>query len=265
MKKQKLKPNWNNIIKLVSGTMLIAMIITVVIVSCQHTKAVEVEEEPAAEVNLDCYKYIEDIPLPEEFQTYINKVAKSYEIDPLIVFSIIAKESDYDTKAIGDNGDSEGLMQVQRQHHEERMERLGCTDLFDPYKNVLVGVDYLSELLTKYGDMEMALIAYNAGAKGADEDYFSKGVYSNEYSQEVLEQSEIFDEGAILVFHRTDDPVADFERYDAEQEAELEKMPVCTNCLERIQDGYLFDIEGELYCEECAYELFRKDTADYIK
>ena len=156
-------------------------------------------------------------------------------------------------------------MQVQRKHHEKRMERLGCTDLFDPYKNVLVGIDYLSELLTKYGDMEMALIAYNAGEKGADKDYFSKGVYTNEYSQEVLEQSEIYDEGAILVFYRTDDPAADFERYDAEQEAELEKMPVCTNCLERIQDGYLFDIEGELYCEECAYELFRKDTADYIE
>ena len=262
MKKRRL--NWNNIIKLVSGTMLIAMIITVVAMSCQHTEAIEVEEEPVTEVNLDCYKYIEDIPLPEEFQTYINKVAKSYEIDPVIVFSIIENESDYDTNAIGDNGDSEGLMQVQRQHHEERMARLGVTDLFDPYGNVLVGVDYLAELLTKYGDMEMALIGYNAGPNGADEDYFSKGVYSNEYSQAVLEQSEIFDKGALLVFYRTDDPVKDAERYDAEQEAELDKMPKCSHCKEPIQDGYLFDIEDTLYCKECAYELFRKDTADYI-
>lgn len=259
----KKKLRWDNIIKIVSGTMLIAMIITVVAVSCQHTEAV-VEEEPVTEMQLYCYKYIEDIPLPEEFQTYINKVAKSYEIDPVIVFSIIAKESDYDTTAIGDNGDSEGLMQVQRKHHEERMERLGCTDLFDPYKNVLVGVDYLSELLTKYGDMEMALIAYNAGPKGANEDYFSKGIYSNEYSQAVLEQSEIYDEGAILVFYRTDDPVKDAERNEERKEAELQKMPKCSYCKEHIQDGYLFDIEGELYCEECAYELFRKDTADYI-
>lgn len=259
MKRRKLKPH----IKLVSGLILITVAIVLTVVSCQHTKAVEVE--PAKEVNLDCYKYIEDIPFPEEFQTYINKVAKSYEIDPLIVFSMIEKESAYDTTAVSDNGDSEGLMQVQRKHHEERMERLGATDLFDPYKNVLVGVDYLSELLTKYGDMEMALIAYNAGAKGANEDYFSKGIYSNEYSQAVLEQSEIYDEGAILVFYRTDDPVADFEKHDAEQEAELEKMPVCTNCLEHIQGGYLFDIEGEIYCEECAYELFRKDTVDYIE
>lgn len=261
MKKRRL--NWNNIIKLVSGTMLIAMIITLVIVSCQHTEAVE--EEPATAVNLDCYKYIEDIPLPVEFQTYINKVAKSYEIDPLIVFSMIEKESAYDTTAVSDNGNSEGLMQIQRQHHEERMARLGVTDLFDPYENVLVGVDYLAELLTEYGDMGMALTAYNAGPTGANEYYFSNGIYANEYAESVLEQSEIFDEGAILVFYRTDDPVKDAERYDAEQEAELEKMPKCSHCGEYIQDGYLFDIEDELFCEECAYELFRKDAADYVE
>ena len=261
MKKRRL--NWHNIFKLVSGTMLIAMIITITVMSCQHTEAVEVE--PTTEMQLECYKYIEDIPLPEEFQTYINKVAKSYEIDPVIVFSIIEKESDYDTTAIGDDGDSEGLMQVQRKHHEERMARLGVTDLFDPYENVLVGVDYLSELLTKYGDMEMALIAYNAGATGANEDYFSKGVYSNGYSQAVLEQSEIFDEGAILVFYRIDDPERDFLRDDARKEKELEMMPACCECKEIIQDGYLFDLgDGEIYCEQCAFDLFRKDTADYI-
>ena len=260
MKKRRL--NWHNIIRYASGLILIITAIVLTVVSCQHTKAVEVE--PAAEVNLDCYKYIEDIPLSEEFQTSINKVAKSYEIDPLIVFSMIEKESAYETTAVSDNGDSEGLMQVQRKHHEERMDKLGATDLFDPYKNVLVGVDYLAELLTKYGDMEMALTAYNAGPSGADEHYFSKGVYANEYAEAVLKQSEIFDEGAILVSYRTDDPVADFDRYDAEQEAELQKMPKCSHCGEHIQDGYLFDIEDELFCEECAFELFRKDAGDYI-
>ena len=265
MKKRRL--NWYNIIRYASGLILITAAIVLVVVSCQHTQAVEVEEEQTettTEVKLDCFKYIEDIPLPEEFQTYINKVAKSYEIAPEIVFAMIEKESAYDTTEIGDGGDSEGLMQVQRQHHEKRMERLGVTDLFDPYGNVLVGVDYLAELIAEYGDMGMALTAYNAGPSGAYEYYFSEGIYANEYAEEVLEQSEIFDKGARLMFFRTDDPVADFERYDAEKEAELEKMPKCSNCGEPIQDGYLFDIEDTLYCEECAYELFRKDAGDYI-
>lgn len=266
MKKQKLKLNWNNIIRYASGLVIIASIITLVIVSCQHTEAVEEElTEAAAEIQLDCYKYIEDIPLPEEFQTYINKVAKSYEIDPVIVFAMIERESAYDTTEVGDNGDSEGLMQIQRQWHEERMARLGVTDLFDPYDNVLVGVDYLAELLTKYGDMGMALTAYNTGETGADEYYFSNGIYANEYAEEVLEKSEIFDKGARLMFFRTDDPVADFTRYDAEQEAELEKMPKCSECSEYIQDEHYYEINDEVVCEECLNQNYRESVEDYVE
>ena len=64
---------------------------------------------------------------------------------------------------------------------------------------------------------------------------------------------------------RSDNPERDQIRDDARKEAELKKMPKCSHCKEHIQDDYLFDIEGELYCEEHAHELFRKDTADYIE
>lgn len=63
---------------------------------------------------------------------------------------------------------------------------------------------------------------------------------------------------------RTDNPERDFLRHDARQEAELAKMPKCSHCNEPIQDDKLFDIEGELYCEEHAMELFRKDVMDYV-
>jgi SLT domain-containing protein len=238
-----------------------------IIASCQHTQAAEVEEEPTeatTEVQLECFKYVEDIPLPVEFQTYINKVAKSYEIAPEIVFSMIEKESAYDTTATSDNGDSEGLMQVQRKHHEERMSRLGCTDLFDPYKNVLVGVDYLAELLTHYeGNIEMALTAYNAGPSGAYEHYFSHGIEANEYAEAVIENSKKIEEGMVLVFYRTDNPVADFTRYDAEQQKELEKCPKCSECSEYIQDEHYYEINDEVVCEECLNQNFRKNTDDF--
>ena len=63
---------------------------------------------------------------------------------------------------------------------------------------------------------------------------------------------------------RTDDPERDFERYDAEQEAELEKMPVCSYCCQPIQDEKLCEIEGTLYCMECFEENFIKDVEDYV-
>lgn len=269
MKKKNKKLNWDFIIKNVSGLVLIAAALTLITVSCQHTQAAEVEEEPteaATEIQLDCFKYVEDIPLPEEFQTYINKVAKSYEIAPEIVFSMIEKESAYDTTAVSDNGDSEGLMQVQRKHHGPRMDKLGCTDLFDPYENVLVGVDYLAELLEHYdGNLEMALTAYNAGPSGAYEYYFSNGIYANEYAEAVIENSKKIDEGALLVFYRTDDPAADFDRFDAEQQKELEKCPKCSMCDEYIQDDYFYEINDEVVCEECINQNFRKLVEDYVE
>lgn len=56
-------------------------------------------------------------------------------------------------------------MQVQPRWHRERMERLGVTDLTDPYSNFLVGLDFLYELVGKY-ELEYALTAYNSGSPG---------------------------------------------------------------------------------------------------
>ena len=53
--------------------------------------------------------------------------------------------------------------------------------------------------------------------------------------------------------------------HDAEQSAWETKLPICDSCGERIQDDYLYDIDGELYCEECIIEHFRKPTEKYME
>ena len=63
----------------------------------------------------------------------------------------------------------------------------------------------------------------------------------------------------------SDDPVADFERYDAEQEEEREKLPICYECKEEIDDDYVWDIEGTLYCDKCIEKLYKKPIEDYIE
>ena len=55
-----------------------------------------------------------------------------------------------------------------------------------------------------------------------------------------------------------------WEHHDAEQERWLDKLPVCCLCNQSIQNERLFDIEGNLYHEECAEDEFRKWTEDYI-
>ena len=62
----------------------------------------------------------------------------------------------------------------------------------------------------------------------------------------------------------SDDPIADFNRYEADQEEQLDKLPKCDICGEPIQDDYLYDIYGDIFCEECLKDKFRKNTEDYI-
>lgn len=49
----------------------------------------------------------------------------------------------------------------------------------------------------------------------------------------------------------TDDPVADAERYAADQEAALELLPICSECGNHIQNEEAYCIGGILICKEC--------------
>ena len=49
----------------------------------------------------------------------------------------------------------------------------------------------------------------------------------------------------------SDDPLADFDRWDAEQNKRLEQLPVCADCDNPIQDEEAYYIHGEWICETC--------------
>ena len=57
----------------------------------------------------------------------------------------------------------------------------------------------------------------------------------------------------------SNDPIADFERYDAEQQKLLEKLPVCYCCDEPIQQEQAVRIDGFWYCDGCLDDM-REDT-----
>lgn len=151
-------------------------------------KAPEVQETKIKEDEIIYYQ----VPfgsLPEEIQEYTYEVCRRYEIPVEIVFAMMKRESKFDSKAVGDNGKSFGYMQIMKKWHEERMERLGVDDLMNPKENILVAVDYLSDLYKRYGDMTCALMAYNCGPSTAKK-LWDSGVKSTKYSEEVLRYSE---------------------------------------------------------------------------
>ena len=124
-----------------------------------------------------------DVPISEELQLHIIGEADKVGIDPAIVFAMARKESTYRTDAIGDGGNSLGLLQVQPRWHRARMEKLGCPNLLDPYQNVVVGIDYLCEMLNRYGDMEKALTAYNRGCYSGTVTQYAKTVLA--YAEQI--------------------------------------------------------------------------------
>lgn len=106
----------------------------------------------------------EDVPLDGDTQALLRAACEETGIPYELALAVIRQETEF-RNVTGDDGRSVGYMQVQRRWHEDRMARLGVTDLTDPYGNFRVGCDYLAELLGKY-TLEEALTAYNSGKPG---------------------------------------------------------------------------------------------------
>ena len=83
---------------------------------------------------------------------------------------------------------------TQAEWHTDRMQKLNCTDLMNPYQNVKVGIDFLSYLLKKYGTVQDALAAYNYGERGAREHLWNNGVYVYSYNTAIMQRMKEIEE-----------------------------------------------------------------------
>lgn len=126
-----------------------------------------------------------DISLSKAEQDQIYYWANQYGLDPAIVLAVCYRESRFDRFA--DNGLAAGIMQINRCNWQKY--GLNSESVFDVAENVRVGCQILSELLDKYSDVHMALVAYNNGPTGARRQFFNKGVYTSSYSRGVVAKS----------------------------------------------------------------------------
>lgn len=124
----------------------------------------------------------------ESLDSYIHRVSDMYKIDPYLIKAIIYVESTNDPNAR--NGNCVGLMQVSRYWHKDRAKRLGVTDFFDPKSNVLLGVDYISELYKKTKDIKLTLMMYNMSHKEAYRLY-TKGQTTSYVKKVLLKKGEL--------------------------------------------------------------------------
>lgn len=124
------------------------------------------ERVPAEEEPLQVEVAWEPAPLPaHDLKALVHAVAARHGLDPHLVELVVWHESGFNPVAISRTG-AMGLMQLM----PGTAAGLGVTDPFDPVQNVSGGVRYLAAQLNRFGDVALALAAYNAGP-GAVERY----------------------------------------------------------------------------------------------
>lgn len=97
-------------------------------------------------------------PLSQPFADAVATAAERHGLDPKLLHALVAVESAYRVDAVSHAG-AAGLTQLMPATARD----LGVRDRFDADANLLAGADYLARQLLRFGDVRLALAAYNAG------------------------------------------------------------------------------------------------------
>jgi hypothetical protein len=94
-----------------------------------------------------------------EVDGYIVESGNRYNVDPVLLYSIMHQESTFKRFAISPKG-ARGLMQLM----PATAARFGVTNIFDPRQNIDAGAKYVRFLLNMFDEnVPLALAGYNAG------------------------------------------------------------------------------------------------------
>lgn len=109
---------------------------------------------------------------PKKYSELVEKYATEYELDPLLVYSIIKAESNFKEEARS-NSNAIGLMQIMLDTAKEIGQKIDIEEiteekLLEPDTNINIGTKYFKILLEKYNNEKLAIIAYNAGMGNLD-------------------------------------------------------------------------------------------------
>ncbi|OGQ04527.1 MAG: hypothetical protein A2W61_04900 [Deltaproteobacteria bacterium RIFCSPLOWO2_01_44_7] len=146
-----------------------------------------------SKLELQIHDYLEDQSFflkgdtRADFIAYLVATAKDYEFDPLLILAIMKVESSFKPGAESNRGAC-GLLQLKLVAAKEvsnvfDTRLVARHELFDPFVNVKVGIQYLSFLRNHLGDNVVRMLsAYNMGPTRVK----SSGIVSSGYSSKVM-------------------------------------------------------------------------------
>ena len=152
---------------------------------------------------------------PIKYENFVDEYSKKYEIDKNLIYSIIKAESNFTENAESSKG-AKGLMQLMPNTAKDILKKMDNmniseieieTKLLEPQFNIEIGTKYISILIDKYKNKELALVAYNAGSGNVD-NWIQKGILkedgsdienvpykeTNNYVRKILKDYKIYKE-----------------------------------------------------------------------
>lgn len=108
-----------------------------------------------------------------DYEEYVEKYSEEFEVDPVLVFSVIKVESNFQPRATSNVG-ARGLMQLMEEAYDWVKFRLdddseSFDDMYDPETNIRYGTYYLSFLMERYdGSIDLTAAAYHCGMGQVD-------------------------------------------------------------------------------------------------
>lgn len=113
-----------------------------------------------------------ELSYPRPYSATVQAAAAEFQVDPLLIWSVMRAESVYEPEALSGVG-ARGLMQIMPDTQEWIAGQLGETlspgAAFTPEANIRMGAWFLHFLLDYFdGDLELAIAAYNGGAASVD-------------------------------------------------------------------------------------------------
>lgn len=151
---------------------------------------------------------------PKTYQEVVSLYEEKYHVEENLIFAVIKAESNFKQNAVS-NRNAIGLMQLMEETAKDvaKKNQIEINDenikeeLCDVNKNIELGTCYLSMLMEKYQNKEVALAAYNAGT-GTVDGWLEKGIIkkdgtdiekvpykeTNNYVRKILRDYKIYED-----------------------------------------------------------------------
>lgn len=173
-------------------------IILSLIVALPFTQAAEEDNDQKELIIEKTFEYLKDKKVKgsdENLRTIAGSVyeeSQKYDIDYRLILAVMKVESNFRHDAISRKG-ARGLLQVKPSlaRHISKTSDIPVKNskcLYEPEKNIKIGVNYLSRLIEKFEDLYTALHAYNVGPGRVKHYTSGDEIPNNRFTKKVIKE-----------------------------------------------------------------------------